>query len=93
MIKYRPHRGSLTDAMKEEMKFNSVDEMFRYIVEKWNKNIYIFEVEDLILSEDKGKDERIDWKETRHICTKRMGENIYNTPQCIGMCSIEAEED
>lgn len=89
MIKYRPHRGDLSEAMKEEKEFNSVEEMFKYIVEDWNKNLEIFKISDLSLSEDKGKDERIDWKETRYICTKRIGEEAYNTPQCIGMCSIE----
>lgn len=89
MIKYRPHRGGLSEAMKEEKEFNSVEEMFKYIVEDWNKNLEIFKISDLNLSEDKGKDERIDWKEIRYICTKRIGEEVYNTPQCIGMCSIE----
>lgn len=91
MVKYRPHRGSLSDAMKEEKQFESIEEMFKYIQEDWNNELEVFTISDLSLSEDKGKDERINWRETRHICVRRMGEEVYNTPQCIGMCSIESQ--
>ena len=89
MIKYRPHKGNLSDAMKEEKHFGTIEEMFSYIVEEWNKKLDAFGINDLILGEDKGKDERIGWKETRYICTKRIGKDVYSIPQCIGMCSIE----
>ena len=35
MVKYRPHRGALCDAMAEMRIFDSVEDMFHYIVEDW----------------------------------------------------------
>lgn len=91
MIKYRPHRGLLEDTMKEARNFNTVNEMCEHIVSDWNNNSVgeLFSKEDIVIGEDEGKDSRIDWKETRYICVKRMGKEIYEIPQCIGMCSIE----
>lgn len=37
----------------------------------------------------KQKQIRINWKETRYVCTKRFGGDKYDTPQCIGMCCME----
>lgn len=91
MIKYRPHRGTLADAMSEEREFNTLDEMYEHIANVWNSwsIVELFTKEDLIVSDDFGKDSRIDWKETRYVCTKRMGHTVYDDPQCIGMCSFE----
>lgn len=86
MIKYRPHRGLLADAMAEMQTFSSVDEMFNFIANKYSEYL---SKEDLSIGEDLGKDQRIDWKETRYVCTKRFGSEEYAIPQCIGMCSIE----
>lgn len=86
MIKFRPHRGGLAESMSEMKIFNLKEEMLNAIVTNWNGFI---SYEDLSISEDYGKDIRIDWKETRYVCTKRMGNKLYNIPQCIGMCSIE----
>ena len=49
----------------------------------------LFDKSDLSVTKDLGKDNRIDWKETRYVCVRRMGDDICKTPQCIGMCSIE----
>ena len=89
MVMYRPHRGSLNDAMAEMRSFDSIEEMFHYIVEEWKVWGDPFSIGDLVLTYDYGKDERIDWKECRYVCTRRMGEEKFRTPQCIGMCSIE----
>lgn len=91
MVKYRPHKGSLGEAMEQTTEFSSVEEMFIEIVKEWAdwSGKTVFEIGDLSLGENLRKDERIDWKETRHVCTKRIGEEIYPTPQCIGICSIE----
>ena len=76
--------------MKEVKEFNTIDEMYDYILSVWNSGrLPTFQKEDLSVSEDSFIDERIDWKECRYVCTKRFGENVYNVPQCIGYCSIE----
>lgn len=91
MIRYRPHRGTLSESMKLEKVFNSIDEMFEFIILDINNHGFhnLYNKEDLSITDDLGKDNRIDWKECRYVCTKRIGHEIYKTPQCIGMCSIE----
>ena len=90
MVKYRPHRGALSDAMAEMKTFDSVEDMFRYIVEDWKVWGKPFDAGDLTITCDEGRDERIDWKECRYVCTRRMREKEFDEPQCIGMCSIES---
>ena len=60
MVKFRPIRGSLDAAMVEERIFNSIDEMYDHIILEWNSGS-LFTKEDLIISDDTGKDERINW--------------------------------
>lgn len=87
MIKYRPHRGSLQSSMEKMQVFNTIEEMFDYIVN--TDSFHAIDKEDLSITEDLGKDDRIDWIETRYILTKRYGAEEFEYPQCIGMCSIE----
>lgn len=90
MVRYRPHRGQLDEAMKLAKTFDSLEQMYDYIVKEWRAiENNLFDKSDLSVSEESYKDDRIDWKETRYVCTRRMGADIYDTPQCIGMCSIE----
>lgn len=86
MVKYRPHRGMLDDAMSEAKTFDSLAEMYEYIA---NNSSGLFSIEDLSVTSDLGKDPRIDWKETRYVCARKFGSEIFDSPQCIGMCSIE----
>lgn len=85
MFKYRPHRGSLDESMKEAKTFITMEQMFDYIVE--TDPLQILQKEDLYISEDQGKDDRIDWSESRNVMAKRYGKNVYPLP--IGWCSME----
>ncbi len=90
MIKYRPQRGLLSDAMKEAKEFDTVEEMYKYIVEEHAKPFgkRPFEVDDLELHELNCDDERIGWKNIGYVCSKRFFEedNIkkYGTSQAVG---------
>jgi len=90
MIIYRPHRGSLIDAMAEAKEFNNEQEMKKYIIEQWDN---LFSIDDLMIDENTINDDRIGWKDTRYVCTKKLGEDNYiqkyGHPQCIGMCATE----
>ena len=80
--------------MALQQEFQSIEEMFKYIEDESYSSLLgmrLYKAEDLSIGESLGKDDRIDWKETRYILTKRCGMTIYITPQCIGMCSIEEE--
>lgn len=85
MIKYRPHRGSLMDAMAEYKEFDTVDDMIQHIVHEWWGYI---DAEDIVIGENRGPDERIGWKAWRYVLTKRVGDDHYDIPQCIGMCDL-----
>lgn len=85
MFKYRPHRGSLDEAMKEAKEFITMDQMFDYIVK--TDPLHVLQKEDLYISKDHCKDTRIDWSETRYVMAKRYGKNDYPLP--VGLCSME----
>lgn len=94
MIIYRPHMLFLSDSIKEAKVFKSKEEMFKHIVKTWGGFI---SMEDLSVSEPLGDDERIGWRNYRHVLTRRCGNQnymeMYGCPQCIGMCSEDYEED
>ena len=100
MIIYRPHRGSLEDAMKESCEFENELEMKKYIVNEWCEmwkgifNNLLFEIDDIVIDYDNVvSDERNGWKDTMYVCVKRMDEEDYmakyGVPQCIGMCATD----
>ena len=85
MIKYRPHKGSLSDAMSEMQKFNYVSDML-WFIERYTQGAV--SVGDILISESHGEDDRIGWKSWRYVCTMRYGIEYYDTPMCIGMCDL-----
>lgn len=90
MIVYRPHRGSLIAAMAEVKEFNNEQEMKEYIIEQWD---HLISIDDIVIADDPHNDERIGWKDTRYVCTNKLGEDDYikkyGHPQCIGMCATD----
>ena len=88
-IKYRPHRGSLKESMEEEKVFSSTKDMIDHIVNDTFMGVKLYEPDDISIGDNIGKDDRIDWKETRYVLTKRCGKISYDIPQAIGMCSFE----
>ena len=97
MIMYRPHRGSLADAMADAREFENEHEMKEYIWSVWNElpetfsaGDQAFSLDDIVIGEVLGDDERIGWKNVRHVCVRRMYDEdymkLYGSPQCIGWC-------
>ena len=98
MIIFRPHRGSLSEALEEAKEFNNVDEMKEYIVKQWNDGWTgrgkLFTIDDIVIDEKSVVcDERCGWRDTMYVCVKRMGNEDYmkkyGAPQCIGMCATD----
>lgn len=91
MIKYRPHRGSFDDSMKKSKTFKTIEAMYDHIVYDWNSAGFgqLMTMSDLSISNPIGDDKRCGWKNVRYVCTKRIGRDVYETPQCVGMCSID----
>lgn len=96
-IIFRPHRGSLDEAMKEAKEFDTVEEMKEHIVKLWHENWNgkeWFTVDDIVIDEKSAvNDDRIGWEDSMYVCVKRMGNEDYmkkhGTPQCIGMCATK----
>ena len=92
MIKYRPHRGSLGEAMKEAREFETTEEMKKFIMNDLNNSGFgkLFDINDIVIGDVLGDDDRIGWKNVRHVCIKRIGDadymKAYGSPQCIGWC-------
>lgn len=94
MIIFRPHRGSLDEAMAEAKEFNTVEEMKEHIVKIWHDgwggSRELFTVDDIVINERSAvNDDRIGWEDSMYVCVKRMGNKEYGVPQCIGMCATK----
>jgi hypothetical protein len=89
-ILYRPHRGSLSDAMAEMRTFDTIDGMITHVCEHHNSvfGFTMIEPDDISIGDILGDDDRIGWKDVRYVLTSRYGKEKYDYPQCIGMCSI-----
>lgn len=98
MIIYRPHRGGLAEAMAEAKEFQTEKDMKKHIYESY-KEMYAdmfpdppFEIEDIVIDQTKcSDDKRCGWHDTRYVCVKRFGNEVYDCPQCIGMCATDYE--
>ena len=103
-IIYRPHRGSLQEALEHKKEFESEEAMKEYIfreAKKFSEEIGRakppFEVGDIVILEESMDDTRCGWHDTRYVCIKQFGEDDYmekyGSPQCIGMCATNYEKD
>lgn len=73
MITYRPHKGSLSDSMKDKKKFNTLQDLLEYIVKDHNTEIPYFQIciDDLSIKMygyGDGGDKRVGWKDLFVIC-------------------------
>lgn len=95
MIIYRPHRGSLEDAMKEAEAFNNWYQMTQYIASKWNLAVgqKVISPDDIVMDTEPIDDKRTGWKDVHMVLLTRVGnENFmekYGNPQCIGYCTYD----
>lgn len=99
MIWYRPHRGSLADAMREARTYLNELQMKVSIANEWNVALgkRVLDPEDIVISEEHTDDNRVGWKNVHVICINRLGKKnyvkMYGCPQCIGYCAYEVEKD
>lgn len=42
MVKYRPHKGILSESMDEAKEFDTIDHMYDFILSDWNTGHKIF---------------------------------------------------
>ena len=87
MVKYRPHRGGLAEAMAEAREFETLEEMIAYICAE--DDFFKIRPEDIIVGEPHGHDLRVNWMNIRMVTTKRINDTVYDPPAAIGFCCIE----
>ena len=75
MIKYRPHRGSLADAMLEYKEFDDIADMLKHIEQEFPYTA----TSRISITEDVGADTRINWNTTRYVKANEF---------VIGMCDL-----
>ena len=87
MVLYRPQRGGLDESMEAMKRFESAEEMIRYLV---FTHLHAFEESDVYIRYY-GYDERVDW-ETYIVCIGRHRFDDYmkkyGFPQAIGYCAF-----
>lgn len=99
MIVYRPHRGSLEDAMKEVKTFDNWYQMTHYIANNWNLAVgkKVIDPDDIVMADNTVNDDRVGWKDVHAVLVTRIGnENFmetYEHPQCIGYCTYNIQSD
>ena len=72
MVCYRPHRGSLADAMRESKEFKSIKAMIDYICNEHNSHIDWFQITpEEIYIKDYGSDDRVGWRDCFICCFER----------------------
>lgn len=81
--KYRPHRRTLEESMKECREFESLADVLEYVAGEWG--IQRFDLTIKYVCDDN----RIGWCPTYYVCTDiTFNTRTYNEiPQCIGMCT------
>lgn len=95
MVIYRSHAGTLEEAMKTKVEFSDFEEMKSYIVNYWRDSCFgkpPFEIKDIVIKDEPFHDPRIGWRDTRHVCIKRFGNQEYIFPQCIGWCATDYDK-
>lgn len=84
MYIYRPHRGGLAEAYAERKEFETEESMLNYIAQSHDG---AFDVSDIVIDSGSVEDARIGWMDTRRVCVKRYGSEVFEWPQCIGFCA------
>lgn len=81
MIIYRPHRGSLSDALSEAKEFSSWQELREYVASTWNAMGHEqVTTSDITIKDNPIEDRRIGWKDTRMVLLKAYA---------IGFCATQ----
>lgn len=103
-IIYRPHRGSLSEAMKDAVEFDTFKDLQKYIVKEMSSFIKLRECE-IVPGEHPVNDNRIGWKDSDYLCVDgydkvrdKEGYELcfggkYEYPQCIGMFATDYERN
>ncbi|GLB26533.1 hypothetical protein LXJ15735_27740 [Lacrimispora xylanolytica] len=100
---YRPHRGSLSEAMKDVIEFDTFQDLQKYIIKEMESSIKLREC-DIVPGGRPVNDDRIGWKDSDYLCIdgydkvrdkegyKLCFGDSYEYPQCIGMFATDYKD-
>ena len=77
MIKYRPHRSTLSESMELCKSFETLDEMISYVESEWNSCVISVDIRSYT-------DDRIGWNNWHYV----MADGYV-----AGMCDIQMKKE
>ena len=92
MIKYRPRRRSVSLSLKEEILFDSMEDLIKHIHERWSHVVSFvgshdpFRMDEILISDVQGDDPLTGYKNGRLIFVTRMSDSVCHKPFCVGYC-------
>ena len=81
---YRPQRGSLEESMAQAREFAGEWQLRMYLAQDWGVN-----PADVVIEHTPVRDERTGWGDTRRVCLRRLGNECFDVPQCIGFMAMD----
>ena len=92
MIRYRPRRATLSLSVKDELVFDSLEDLHAYVLDRWRRVAAFLGAsdpirpEEVVICEASGDDPIIGLRNVRMICVTRTAGVSYPVPHCIGFC-------
>lgn len=88
MIIFREQKGSLAESLAEAKEFKNVEEMKKYIVDKFAILSFFITADDIVIGDTTINDYRIGWEDSRNVC-------IMNncSKSCIGICATQYKKN
>ena len=88
-VRFRPHRGTLAEAMKLAQDFADLDQMGEFVAKGYlQADLTIGDI-DVVILDDPIFDRRIGWVDCRSVCIKRIGQDEFDPPRCVGFCATQ----
>ena len=93
MIRYRPHRHTLTASLKDELIFATMAELFDYLFDSWGRVIsYMgaepFRPEEITINGLGSCNPLTGYKREHKVMVRRIADAVFDPPLCIGYCDL-----
>ena len=84
MIIFREQKGSLAESLAQAKQFNNIEEMKKYIVDRFAILSIFITADDIVIGDTTINDYRIGWEDSRSVCIMDNGSKL-----CIGTCATQ----
>lgn len=96
MIRYRPHRRTLSASLKDELIFDSVDEMLSHVFNAWSRVVLFMgaqnppTMDEIRIDESGRQNPMTGYMDEHKVFVTRMTDKVHSAPLCIGYIDMEA---